>query len=44
LFKAHSHPVRVLVDFGYMPPNRRLRPEEIAQLKAWLDQKPSGQK
>ena len=40
LFKAQSHPIRVLVDFGYMPPNRALKPEEIAELKAWLDQKP----
>jgi hypothetical protein len=40
LFKVHSHPMRVLVDFGYMPPNRRLRPDEIAELKAWLDKKP----
>ena len=40
LFKAHSHPIRVLVDFGYMPPKRRLNPDEIAELKAWLEQKP----
>ncbi len=40
LFKVHSHPIRVLVDFGYMPPRRRLTPEEVAELKAWLDQKP----
>ena len=39
LFKVQSHPIRVLVDFGYMPPNRRLRPEETAELKAWLDKK-----
>jgi hypothetical protein len=26
-----------LVDFGYMPPNRRLKPEEVAELKAWLE-------
>ncbi|MCB1095466.1 MAG: hypothetical protein KDN22_07780 [Verrucomicrobiae bacterium] len=37
LFRTHSHPIRVLVDFGYMPPNRRLKPEEIAELKAWLE-------
>ena len=30
----------LMVDFGYMPPNRRLKPEEIAQLKEWLDHKP----
>ena len=40
LFKAQSHPIRILVDFGYMPPKRALKPEEIAELKAWLDQKP----
>lgn len=40
LYQVHSHPIRVLVDFGYMPPNRRLNPEEIAELKAWLAKKP----
>jgi hypothetical protein len=40
LYQVHSHPIRVLVDFGYMPPNRRLKPEEIAELKAWLAKKP----
>lgn len=40
LHQVHSHPIRVLVDFGYMPPNRRLKPEEIAELKAWLERKP----
>ncbi len=40
LFKVHSHPIRILVDFGYMPPKRRLTPSEIAELKSWLDQKP----
>ncbi len=40
LFKVHAHPIRILVDFGYMPPKRRLTPSEIAELKAWLDQKP----
>lgn len=39
LYQLQSHPIRVLVDFGYMPPNRRLKPEEIAELKAWLDRK-----
>jgi hypothetical protein len=39
LFKVHSHPMRVLVDFGYMPPNRPLKPDEIAELKAWLEKK-----
>lgn len=40
LFRAQSHPIRVLVDFGYMPPGRRLDPKELAELKAWLDAKP----
>lgn len=39
LYQVHGHPIRVLVDFGYMPPNRRLKPEEIAELKAWLERK-----
>ena len=40
LYQVQSHPIRVMVDFGYMPPNRRLKPEEIAELKAWLAHKP----
>ncbi len=40
LFRVHSHPIRVLVDFGYMPPKRRLTPGEVAQLNEWLAQKP----
>ncbi len=40
LFRAHSHPIRILVDFGYMPPNRRLTPKELAELKSWLEAKP----
>ena len=36
LFQVHAHPIRVLVDFGHMPPDRRLKPEELAELKAWL--------
>jgi hypothetical protein len=39
LFQLQSHAIRVLVDFGYMPPKRRLKPEELAQLKAWLEHK-----
>lgn len=37
LFKVHAHPIRILVDFGYMPPRRSLNPAEIAELKAWLE-------
>ena len=40
LFKNHAHPIRILVDFGYMPPKRRLTPTEVEELKAWLDEKP----
>ena len=40
LYQVQSHPIRVMVDFGYMPPNRRLKPEEITELKAWLEHKP----
>ncbi|QDT72966.1 c-type cytochrome [Lacipirellula limnantheis] len=39
LYQVHSHPIRVLVDFGYMPPDERLSPEEITELRAWLDAK-----
>ncbi|MEZ6060516.1 MAG: cytochrome c [Planctomycetaceae bacterium] len=37
LYQVHSHPIRVLVDFGYMPPGQPLTAEEIAELKAWLE-------
>ena len=40
LFRVHSHPIRVLVDFGHMPPDHRLKPQELADLKSWLDGKP----
>ena len=40
LYQVQSHAIRVMVDFGYMPPNRRLKPEEVAELKAWLEHKP----
>jgi hypothetical protein len=40
LYRVHSHPIRIYVDYGYMPPKHRLTVEQIAQLKAWLDQKP----
>jgi hypothetical protein len=36
LYQVHSHSIRVLVDFGYMPPDERLSSEEIAELKSWL--------
>ena len=40
LYRDHSHSIRVLTDFGYMPPKRRLSPEEINELKVWLESKP----
>ncbi len=40
LFQAHSHSIRVLVDFGYMPPKRELDAGELAELKTWLNRKP----
>jgi hypothetical protein len=40
LYKVHSHPIRILVDYGYMPPKKKLTPTQIAQLRAWLDAKP----
>jgi hypothetical protein len=36
LYQLQSHTIRVLVDFGYMPPDERLSTEEVAELKAWL--------
>ncbi len=39
LYQVHSHPIRVMVDFGYMPPDDRLSPAQVAELKAWLDLK-----
>jgi hypothetical protein len=36
LYQLQSHPIRVLVDFGYMPPGERLSGQEIAELKQWL--------
>jgi hypothetical protein len=40
LYRVHSHPIRILVDFGSMPPKHPLSPTELAELKSWLDQKP----
>ena len=39
LYRVHSHPIRILVDFGYMPPKHPLTPAQIAELKNWLEQK-----
>lgn len=40
LFRAHSHSIRVLADYGYMPPKHQLTPDEIAALKDWLEAEP----
>lgn len=40
LFKTQSHSIRVLTDYGHMPPNRSLNASELAELKAWLKAKP----
>jgi hypothetical protein len=40
LFRVHSHPMRILIDYGYMPPKHPLKPEQIEELKAWLAKKP----
>lgn len=37
LYAMHGHPIRVLVDFGYMPPDRKLTQDEIKQLELWLE-------
>jgi hypothetical protein len=39
LYKVHSHPIRILVDYGYMPPKHRLTTEQVAELKGWLEEK-----
>ena len=39
LFQVHSHPIRIMVDYGYMPPDEPLSTEQIAELKKWLDDK-----
>ena len=44
LFRAQAHPIRVLVDYGYMPPNRRLNPQELGELRAWLEGGKDAQK
>jgi hypothetical protein len=37
LYQIHFHPIRVLVDFGYMPPDEQLTSDQLAALKAWLE-------
>jgi len=44
LYQVHSHPIRVMVDFGYMPPGEPLLPAEVEELQAWLDDKKDDQK
>lgn len=40
LYRVHSHPIRILADYGYMPPKHPLKTNEVAELKAWLEEKP----
>jgi len=40
LYRVHSHPIRIYVDYGYMPPKHPLTAAQVAELKAWLEQKP----
>ncbi|HTG44764.1 MAG TPA: hypothetical protein VK633_09555 [Verrucomicrobiae bacterium] len=40
LYRVHSHPIRIYVDYGYMPPKHLLTEAHVAELKAWLEQKP----
>jgi hypothetical protein len=40
LYRIHSHPIRIYVDYGYMPPKHPLTAEQVAELKTWLNQKP----
>jgi hypothetical protein len=42
LYRVHAYPIRIMVDFGYMPPDRKLDANEIAELKAWLEGKSSN--
>jgi len=37
LYQRQSHTIRILVDFGYMPPDERLTQDETAELNAWLN-------
>lgn len=41
LFQVHSHPIRIMVDFGYMPPDGPLSVADTAELKAWLNESDS---
>jgi hypothetical protein len=38
LYRVHSHPIRIYVDYGYMPPKHSLTAEQVAQLKEWLEE------
>lgn len=39
LYPIHSHPIRIYVDYGYMPPKHPLTQDQVAALKAWLEEK-----
>ena len=40
LYRVHSHPIRIYVDYGYMPPKHALTDAQVTELKTWLDEKP----
>lgn len=40
LYRVHSHPIRIYVDYGFMPPKHPLTAGQVAELKAWLEEKP----
>jgi len=39
LYRVHSHPIRIYVDYGYMPPKHSLTAAQVAELKTWLEEK-----
>jgi hypothetical protein len=42
LYRVHSHAIRIYVDYGYMPPKHSLTAAQVAELKAWLEEKPQS--
>ena len=39
LYRVHGHPIRIYVDYGYMPPKHPLTEAQVAELKGWLEAK-----
>jgi hypothetical protein len=42
LYQVHSHPIRALVDFGHMPPNRHLKPKKSPNPRRGCRGSPEG--